>query len=64
MQNRIPHANILTMANFQSKKILFTLRNNTLFSSALKGSDLGIIINISSLTRVAESHILNALNAF
>lgn len=59
MQSRISHASILTMANFQSKKILFTLRNNTLFSRALRGSDLGIIINISSLTRVADSHILN-----
>lgn len=37
MQIRIPHANILTVAAFQFKKILFTSRDNILFSIALSG---------------------------
>lgn len=48
MQIRIPHVNILTMAVFRCKKILLTLRENTSSSSALSGSDLDIMIDISS----------------
>lgn len=59
-QIRISYANILTMEVFQFQKILFILRSNILFSIALCGSALDIIINISSLTRVVESHISRA----
>lgn len=58
MQVQVPYANILTMT-VQFKKILFTLRDNILFSIALSGSDSDVI-NILSLTGVAESHISSA----
>lgn len=58
MQVQIPYANILTVV-VQFKKIVFTLRDNILFSVALSGSDLDVI-DILSLTRVAAGHISSA----